>query len=179
MKNTPDNKLAFVASYYGQRILINEKGKTRRIKGLNLIDIEVNLGHLLLKPLSNITLEDAEEIANMAFKTGDKIWEVTRRTKNGVWMHGTRNDDIDITYYCHISDYGGLFTSSHFPKDEKQEAKKYDNNIGSVGNSDSNGLPYIDIVDTLRRKGYAIPYRNKLVRDLVKWGWVKLEPSIF
>lgn len=178
MKNTPDNKLAFVASYYGQRVLINEKGKVRRIKGLNLIDSEVNLGHLYLTPLSDITSEDAFELANMAFKTGDKNWNITRRSKNGVWLL-SNPDFIGVTHYCHISDYGGIFTSSHFPKDEKNEAKKFDNNLGSVGNSDSNGIPYIDLTDTLRKKGYAIPFRNKIVRDLVKWGWIKLKPSIY
>ena len=172
-KPTVSEKFQYVAQYYGQKVLLNENGKLKRIKGLNLIDIEVNAGKLVLIPLSRITDKHAVKAANMAFKFGNFNWVIDKRDKTGVWMSAVNS--VGIKYYFRLNEYGEIYSSITFPEDEKHKKVTCDNNIGGVGSNIENGIPYIHVLDFLRSKGYAVQYKDVIVRNLVKWGWLELK----
>ena len=82
MKNTPENKAKFFAQYWGQRIWrYNHTTGEKALLYINATTIENKKhfgfgGFLELKPLSQITDEDAIEVAKLSksFFDDPKIW---------------------------------------------------------------------------------------------------------
>lgn len=106
MENTLENKAKFFAQYWGQKC-----GKNQYCNlSINKSNI-LNITHLELKPLSQISDENAKKLG---------------------------------------------FTNSR--------------DFLAVGNKDNRYN-----VDFLRSKGYALPYMDLSVEDLVEYGWVKLK----
>lgn len=135
---------------------------------IQLTDCIANKNYiLLLRPISSISDDEAIEVADMAYLTGKKRWTITKRDKTGVWMNGV--DHLEIGYYFRLNEYGEIHSSSTFGPGET-----VDNNIGRVGTSCNNGVSYINIVDYLRGKGFALPFHGHSVKTLVEAGWIKL-----
>lgn len=126
--------------------------KTLCVGGVGKVEVGVegwNLKHpdffLKLKPLSAYTEEDAIEV--------EKIW---RKSDNRIdeYFKGNKNDSIIV----------GRLLIKHWGEDEKLN---FQNRI------DHRTIQHI--TDYLRSKGYAVPWREYSVEDLISSGWVQFE----
>ena len=155
-QNTLENKSKFFAQYWGQHVLYFSSDFLRKIDNLTLDSIE-NDDFLELKPLSQISDEDAINVAKLV---SPMLFE--GRGKNGghyidkseTWWYSVKHNgktlmvDIDLDGYI-------------FEYDEVEEYKRPSRSL--IG------------TDYLRSKGYALPWMDLSVEDLVEYGWVKLK----
>ena len=117
-QNTLENKAKFFAQYWGQKC-----GKNKYCNlSVNKSNI-LNITHLELKPLSQISDEDAVEISKFYPSFGSDI----------------RNAVKELFQEWNVLELS------------------------------------IETGDFLRSKGYALPYMDLSVEDLVEYGWVKLK----
>lgn len=126
IQNTLENKAKFFAQYYGQHVLYFSSDFLRKIDNLTLDSVE-NDDYLELKPLSQISDEDASKVCDLIFIT---------------------NNNLNI-----------------------QQIKQI------VILIESNNWNNYKIFDYLRSKGYALPYIDLSVEDLVEYGWIKLKEN--
>lgn len=157
-KNTLENKAKFFSQYFSQHVLYFSSDFLRKIDNLTLDSIE-NDDFLELKPLSQISDEDAINVAKLV---SPMLFE--GRGKNGghyiykseIWWYSVKHDgktlmvDIDLDGYV-------------FEYDEIDEYKRPSRSL--IG------------TDYLRSKGYALPYMDLSVEDLIDYGWVKLKEN--
>ena len=158
MENTLENKAKFFAQYFGQHVLYFSSDFLRKIDNLTLDSIEDD-DFLELKPLSQISDEDTIEVAKLV---SPMLFE--GRGKNGghyidkseTWWYSVKHNgktlmvDIDLDGYV-------------FEYDEVDEYKRPSRSL--IG------------TDYLRSKGYALPYMDLSVEDLVEYGWIKLKEN--
>ena len=150
MKNTLENKNRFFAQYWGQHLIIMGSF-LRIIDHVTLCNIE-NDDILQLKPLSKISDEDAFEIGCLI-----NCWTKWERKED--WF---RDDKMKET---HILSGRGF-------------AKACDKSFGAGMTHpfhDNNSTDILTAYDYLRSKGYALPYMDLSVEDLIDYGWIKLE----
>lgn len=123
LKETDLNlKARFFALYWGQKCGKNKYGNL----SVNKSNI-LNITHLELKPLSQISDEDASKVCDLIFIT---------------------NNNLNI-----------------------QQIKQI------VILIESNNWNNYKIFDYLRSKGYALPWMDLSVEDLVEYGWIKLKEN--
>lgn len=123
-ENTLENKAKFFAQYWGQHVLYFSSDFLRKIDNLTLDSVE-NDDYLELKPLSQISDEDASKVCDLIFIT---------------------NNNLNI-----------------------QQIKQI------VILIESNNWNNYKIFDYLRSKGYALPYMDLSVEELIEYGWIKLD----
>ena len=147
-ENTLENKSKFFAQYFGQKVLLHES---------DMDDIQLFLNNemggdiknwlLYLKPFSQISNEDT--IQGIMF-TYNKTYEDLGESVEG--KHYNTFSSIKTTRV------GENFKTSrsihHWNGDRKIGSKEY---------------------DYFRSKGYALPWMDLSVEDLVEYGWVKLK----
>lgn len=157
-QNTLENKARFFAQYFGQHVLYFTSDFLRKIDYLTIVGIE-NDDYLELKPLSQISDEDAIEVAKLV---SPMLFE--GRGKNGghyidkseTWWYSVKHNgktlmvDIDLNGY--VFEYDGV--------DEYKRPSR--SLIGT---------------DYLRSKGYALPWMDLSVEDLIEYGWIKLNEN--
>ena len=157
-QNTLENKAKFFSQYFSQHVLYFSSDFLRKIDNLTLDSIE-NDDFLELKPLSQISNDDAIEVAKLV---SPMLFE--GRGKNGghyidkseIGLYSVKHDgktlmvDIDLDGYV-------------FEYDEIDEYKRPSRSL--IG------------TDYLRSKGYALPYMDLSVEDLIDYGWVKLKEN--
>lgn len=64
----------------------------------------------------------------------------------------------------------------HFGYDQKTHVKNYLLRIvttGSTGYAKAN--KYLELIDYLRSRSYAIPWRDLSIQDLIEYGWIKIK----
>ena len=134
LENTLENKARFFAQYFGQHVLYFSSDFLRKIDNLTLDSVE-NDDYLELKPLSQISDEDAIEVSKI-FGLGH--------------LSGAIKELILSIFRTSINDSGTT--------------------------SSTNGIKnWLHVFDYLRSKGYALPWMDLSVEDLVEYGWVKLK----
>ena len=157
-QNTLENKARFFAQYWGQHVLYFSSDFLRKIDNLTLDSIE-NDDYLELKHISQISDEDAINVAKLV---SPMLFE--GRGKNGghyidkseTWWYSVKHNgktlmvDIDLDGYI-------------FEYDEVEEYKRPSRSL--IG------------TDYLRSKGYALPYMDLSVEDLIEYGWIKLKEN--
>ena len=136
LENTLENKAKFFAQYWGQYVLYFTSDFLRKIDNLTLDSVE-NDDYLELKPLSQISDEDAIEVSKI-FGLGH--------------LSGAIKELILSIFRTSINDSGTT--------------------------SSTNGIKnWLHVFDYLRSKGYALPWMDLSVEDLVEYGWVKLKEN--
>lgn len=161
MKNTQENKEKFFAQYWGQevvkdRILIGEEKE-------NVEDVLINHRYsevfdklyLELKPLSEITDEDMLEIASFCYPDEDH-YEVFRETEAVRVDFGTRYN---------------VYTGNNY--NDRWLGLNYNGLIQIKNVYQSNRI--FNVYDSLRSKGYALPYNGISVEEQIEFGWVKFK----
>jgi hypothetical protein len=150
-------KCRFFAQYWGT--------KTMYVGGVGLVEIGTsgwNLKHpdffLELKPLSKISNEDAIEVAKIVSKSScgyfeDVNWQVDRNNAKDsqVWVHNGE----DPLIICYINFTGNIFFKTN----------------GGMTRLHINELSAYDF---LRSKGYALPFMEYSIDELIEFGWVRL-----
>jgi len=172
MENNTHNKALFFALYYGQSIM------TDAVNFNIIVNHDLNWQHnsfyLELTPLSDITDEDAIQVARLTHQIPEKQFNVKR--KDDIIYIDTEFNKYGIQYFVSmIYKYGTVCARMNF---KERDGKTFDSNtvnIGQVNMDSKQPIPYIAIVDYLRSKGYALPYMDLSVDDLVNYGWVKLK----
>ena len=155
-ENTLENKAKFFAQYWGQHVLYFSSDFLRKIDNLTLDSVE-NDDYLELKPISQISNNDAIEVAKLV---SPMLFE--GRGKNG----GHYIDKSEIGWYSVKHEGKTLMVDIDldgyvFEYDEIDEYKRPSRSL--IG------------TDYLRSKGYALPYIDLSVEDLVEYGWIKLK----
>jgi len=164
MENTIENKGKFFALYWGQRVLMYPKdnlaGRSGGIDVVNwLISTEVSLnGFLELKPLSQISDEDAIELSkiiapDLFMSAGNDNKHFIDRRFEPDWItvrHRRKIQSVDI-------DFDGYTCICN-------EEEEYLRN------------PYAHSgIDFLRSKCYALPWNGITVEKMIEYNWIKLK----
>lgn len=156
IENTLENKAKFFAQYWGQKVFCyNSEGPIINTFHKNIVCGRFfSIGFLELTPLSQITDEDAIEVAKILFGKKFTLGEVLRTTKyisvKVLVENTTINQNVRITYAdCHLQNANGYGLSN-----------------------------CIDAFDYLRSKGYVLPWMGLSVEELVEYGWVKLKEEM-
>ena len=156
LENILENKAKFFAQYWRQDVLcrvIFGKNKNEIIMHntpcSNLKLGEIIDSYLELKPLSQISDEDLIQLTYIP--EGWKIFKIYHTTRDGYSAVKIRKlyDDNDLKFNA--------------------DGYKYDMKTLSVKMANT--------VDYLRSKGYALPWMDLSVEDLVKYGWIKLKEN--
>lgn len=148
-QNTLENKAKFFAQYFGQEIAEITKGNyTHKIGSIELINSTV------------LSLVTSERILKIKYKLKLKpISKISDEDALGVYNSCKQ----DWLLYSFRSDK---------PKIDKGRCIAKD-----VDNGGTYWFPgmLISVVDFLRSKGYALPWMDLSVEDLIEYGWIKLE----
>lgn len=142
-------KAKFFAQYYGT--------KTLYVGGVGLVEVGVggwNLKHpdffLELRPLSKITNRHAIEITKI----------IDSQSNNFITVNYSFAEKKEPPYIKSVISDRGRFDIN--------------DNFCFIIDEQVINFP-INVFDYLRSKGYALPYLNHSVEDLISLGWVKLK----
>lgn len=142
LENTLENKTRFFAQYWGQRCGKN-KYANLSVNKSNIL----NITHLELKPLSQISDEDVIQGIMITYnKTYEYLGEI-----------------LEVKHYNTFSSITTTRAGENFKTFRSFHHWNGNRKIGSME------------CDYLRSKGYALPWMDLSVEDLVEYGWVKLK----
>ena len=178
-QNTLENKAKFFTQYWRQDILcrvIFGKNKNEIIMHntpcSNLKLGEIIDSYLELKPLSQISDEDAIHIARVCHQVPNSNFEIKRQDDI---IHATNIDNVGIErHICINFKYATINCNIRIP-DDNDKLVNYKVNISEIHMNASRVVGYIQSLDYIRSKGYAIPYMDLSVKDLIEYGWIKLK----
>lgn len=172
-ENTLENKTKFFAQYWGQNVLsdISNLGN-KEIYPVNISNMYgIDRSYLELKPLSQITDEDINFVAKVCHQVPNLNFEIKRQDDI---VHATSVDKSGIErHICINFKYATINCNIRIPEDN-DKLISYKVNIAEIHMNASRVVGYIQSLDYLRSKGYAVPYMDLSVKDLVEYGWIKL-----
>lgn len=154
---------AFFAQYWGQEVMIVEQSSKivrEEIGPESIILCYYANAYLHLKPLSQISDEDAIEVAkiiNDAPFITHKKWQVEKYTKAEAGCDGVKVFARHSARY-YTFDFDGQF--DHLDEDTDHEMLGY--------------CDFPAAYDFLRSRGYALPFRGLSVNEMKEAGWLKL-----
>ena len=173
LENTLENKAKFFAQYWGQYVLYFTSDFLRKIDNLTLDSVE-NDDYLELKPLSQISDEDVNFVAKVCHQVPNLNFEIKRQDDI---VHATSMDKYGIeSHICINFKYATINCNIRIP-DDNDKPVSYKVNIAEIHMSARRVVGYIQSLDYLRSKGYALPWMDLSVEDLVEYGWVKLKEN--
>lgn len=150
-ENTLENKRKFFSQYWGQRNLLHviDDGDDILLLLNNEVDNDVKNWLLYLTPISQITDEDVIQGIMITYnKTYDDLGEI-----------------LEVKHYNTFSGITSIGLGRNFKTFRSFHHWNGDRKIGSME------------CDYLRSKGYALPWMDLSVEDLVEYGWVKLKEN--
>lgn len=169
LENNTQSKAKFFAQYWGQRVLFEH---TSLVNEFSIVEY-LEDSYLELTPLSQITDEDLEHVAQIAHERDIKF-EIKRR--KDIFYATSSPDKVGIYYFISMMPkYATVCSTMNFTKTKDEGHKQFTINIGKVNLSSAKPIAYIMIVDFLRSKGYALPYMGLSVDQQISYGWVKLK----
>lgn len=135
--------------------------------------------YLYLKQLRDITDEEAIYVAKIAHNRYNSEWVIQKRSELMLHLHneGSCNDVYHVGIIlptCEIIANHHYYESTDPETGFGDEAATFKVNIGK-STSTVNPVPYIAIVDYLRMRGYAMPFRGISVKRQVELGLVRFE----
>ena len=147
-QNTLENKAKFFSQYFSQHVLYFSSAFLRKIDNLTLDSIE-NDDFLELKPLSQISDEDViQGIIYLYNIACDELGDI-----------------LEIEHYDTFSSITAIGKGCNFKTTRSIHHWNDTKKISSVE------------ADYFRSKGYALPYMDLSVEDLIEYGWVKLKEN--
>lgn len=156
MELTLENKAKFFAQYWGQNILGRNDGSYLSISFLNPIQDRF----LLLTPLSDITDDDAIEVAKIILEE-----PFTRYRNIGV----IRN--FAVTGFPYI-----MISHKNLRHRLQIDCTLANFNVLELEDDITSQIdmkPY-HCIDYLRSKGYSLPWMGLSVESMIEAGWIKL-----
>jgi hypothetical protein len=156
------NRHKFYVQYWNQKIgycIVNQS-----LYEVNDEYISCSIDYLKLKSLSKITDEDAIEVAKLGFGNST-IYDLKPKITNYVKR-----------------DFGISFKHQDFCGDRQDYMINFSNFydislfcLSRATNEKEKIVNVVKIIDFLRSRGYAVPYMDYSVEDLINKGWIKLE----
>lgn len=152
LENTLENKAKFFAQYWGQEVLIanphvNQKNPFKCEQPY--IYHNTDIAWLELTPLSHISDEDVIQGIMITYnKTYEDLGEI-----------------LEVKHYDTFSSITTTRAGENFKTFRSFHHWNGNRKIGSME------------CDYLRSKGYALPWMDLSVEDLVEYGWVKLKEN--
>jgi hypothetical protein len=182
MENTIENKARFFAQYWGQRIL---KGITqdlklsgyRRVMSSN-IDRGIMISYIELKPLSQITNEEAIEVAKII--TNERDLEEYRFSIQEKGFENTHHSVKIILSEWNCKHPSVMKWLKAYLIQIDTEDSDIICGIYADDGRELEDEPAVNILhsyDFLRSKGYALPYLGISITEQIEFGWVKLKSS--
>lgn len=129
---------------------------------------------LILKCLSSITDEEIKEVCKMAHNLLDVDGFKIYRKKDDIHCSWIAKIISAEHHICLNYKYATINANLHFSKTDTDESSSHKVNISEIQYSSKRVVGYIQILDYLRLKGYALPYLRHSVEDLVKLGWIEI-----
>lgn len=164
MENTPENKERFFTTYWGQDVCqIGSVYQLKKVDWLIVSQIANYKSILHLTPLHLITDEDAIQIAMLLVKWPESMSKLTNINIRG-------RQDGDHVWDELILEFGGSFNYS-----VRYRGGDWLGWIKPNGRCEWTLFNHQVVYDYLRSKGYALPYLDLSVEELVSYGWVKLK----
>ena len=154
---TPENKAKFFAQYWGQKIAHYSDGNNARYTVCVGKYPFSSIHHIILKPLSSISDEDAIDVAKIVHSTSflnhKHKWEV----------------DVDVEYGFKTVSAKGSYHSFDIDIIDDGHVSMYDGDNPTLST-----LNHYGALDLLRSRGYALPYMGLPVKEMIEAGWIKL-----
>lgn len=156
---TTEEKARLFAQYWGQEVLIDNIGK-KMIVGLAWSAgwTDRVKSYLELKPISSISDDHAIEVAKIAHSptfTYPAKWEI---------MRDLEYEFVTVTSKGSYHSFDISTTDGSI--DMYQEDHKSDNSINHYA-----------ACDYIRSKGYALPFMQYSVEEMIEFGWIVLTPG--
>jgi len=159
LQNNLENKARFFAQYYGIEVLKSDFDDFKEKNAVLAVNFEysnvIKSGYLELTPLSKISDEDAIEVSKL-------LGYITKRTivrdTDCISIFLYTEDDCDVQPTFNIQ-YDGY---------------AYFNNGDTWEDNFQRGAD-VSAYDYLRSKGYALPFHDLSVEDLINYGWIRLK----
>lgn len=115
----------------------------------------------------NLSIQSKFNIVN------DTNFEINRRS-DSIHCSYIRSNINARHHICLNYTYATINSNLHFDKTEYEDGSSHKINIAEIHHSSSMVVGYIQVLDYLRWRGYALPFMNYSVNDLVKMKWIKL-----
>lgn len=169
MENTIENKAKFFALYWGQDIMkyYFEDETFHIIQGF-MHPNYLKASHLQLNPISQISDEDAIEVASIILNKKINPLQLIRWD----WRYSVivnreksvQDENVEIEMYVSIT----------YDSCDIKFIWDYKHSKG-VGQQERHCPNSVTAYDYLRSKGYAVTYMGLSVEKLVEYGWIKLK----
>jgi len=181
-KPTQEEKGQYFAAHWGQEIMYGNDEKepyTNMILVMEHLCRASNANYkVLLTSLADITDEDAIEVARLCHNFKDDPGFKLERL-NDILHCRYIDESIYATYHiCLNYKHATINCNLNFAEVDKEtklgEASNHKINIAEIQFSSERVVGYISALDYLRSKGYAVPFRNYTLQQLISFGWLKL-----
>lgn len=127
---------------------------------------------MILKSLFEITDDDVIHIARVCHQVPNSNFEIRRQDDI---IHATNMDNVGIErHICINFKYATINCNIGIP-DDNDKFINYKVNIAEIHMNASRVVGYIQSVDYLRSKGYALPYNDLSIDELIKKRWIKIK----
>jgi hypothetical protein len=159
LENTLENKWMFFAQYWSQEIsyvrIDDAPDRGPFVVDLSDWRVRFNDSYLFLKPLTSITDEDAVELVKL-FRD-KRLFSHVNRTKIYSEFFFKKSE---------IEELSGCIINRRIYKDFSFD----DFTTQNLAPKD-----FLNIYQYLHSKGYALPWMDLSVEDLIEYGWIKIK----
>lgn len=156
-----NEKAAYFAQYWKQPVQrYNNDHYIKEVNGF-IDDTLLKGDYLLLTPLSAITDEDAIEVAKM-YHPGNDRCTILRKQDFIFTIDVDSSSSVEFSLEIEL-DFSRTFQHSYLSKIH-----------GRTYGGEFPDRSFLCISDFLRSKGYALPWRQYSVEQLIEMGWLQL-----
>ena len=129
---------------------------------------------LKLKSLSLITDDEIQDLCMMIHNLPKKTNFEIDRKKDIIHCSYVHHEIKGRYHICFNYKYATINSNLHFSEFNEFPPSSHKVNSSEIHFSAERVVGYIQAVDYLRSKGYAIPFRTYSIQDLIKKQWLQL-----
>ena len=173
--NINDKKLYF-AQYFGLLNCVSDSNNEYMDNDdLSIINDE---HYLVLTALNEITDFDIKNICKFAHNLPDKLININSNFKierHTDIIHCTYISQIAQYHICLNYKYATINCNLHIYNDDTFKDETFKSNIGEINFNANRVVGYIQCLDYLRFKGYAVPFMHYSIDNLIKLNVLKIK----
>lgn len=159
MTNTPENKQRFFALYWGQEVQMHVSGNIYKVG--KIAPIAPTISHLVLKPLSAISDENAIEVAKILIDD-NQDFKVYDHPFDGLFVF---KDNVSVSGYSYVEFWKyNIECGTYYPKhpDKRKELMV-------------SACLFLQAYDYLRSKSYLLPFMDLTIEQILAYGWAVIK----
>lgn len=167
-------KAQYFAQHWGQKAYCYDNHNPRTVDSYKYIENVSDKHYLLLTPLSQITKEDAIEVAEICFKKDGFKYRFSK-IKN---MDNVHEDilSIKVEYFISYPDYKKWVVMGHCQIDTSEFDVNFLRKDGNRWVDDIiDSAKIVQSYQYLQSKSYALEWNGYTVAQLIEKGWLKLK----